>query len=99
MQSSVVLMIPTTTSPARVTRLRKLPASVDQATLTLAGSSAALPVSARYSDFVRAPMGPIERSTGHGAWKLEVSSALDVGESWNLGVFLSHALKIGRAHV
>jgi len=91
--SSVVLTIPTTTAPVRVTRLRKLPPSVDQATMTLAGSSGALPVSARYSDFVRAPMGPIERSAGHGAWKAEVSAALDVGESWNLGVFLAHALK------
>lgn len=93
MLSSIVLMVPTTTSPVRVTRLRKLPASVDQATLTLSGSSAALPVSARYSDFVRAPLGPIERSSGHGAWKAEVSASLDVGESWNLGMFLAHALK------
>lgn len=93
MSSSIVLMVPTTTSAVRVTRLRRLPPNVDQAAMTLAGSSVALPVSARYSDFVRAPMGPIERSSGHGAWKAEVSAALDVGESWNLGLFLAHALK------
>lgn len=93
MPSSIILLVPTTNSPARVTRLWKLSESVRGSMMTLAGASTVVPVSADYSDFVCAPIGPIGLSSGHYTWRAEVSDDLDVGKSWNLGLFLAHALK------
>ncbi len=54
-----------------------------------------LPISAAYDNFVRLGSGVIEKTFGPfegGAFRLDVSEAIETGESWQLGAFVAHAL-------
>lgn len=54
------------------------------------GRAEALPISAAYDAFVRRPTGLIERLTGHGSYRMDVSSRVDDGRSWQLAAFIAH---------
>lgn len=49
-------------------------------------------VSGAYAQFVDSAQGIIKRWFGGSAYRLNVSGAIDVGNSWQLGVFLAHGL-------
>ena len=54
-----------------------------------------LPIGAGYNDFVKRPSGIIEREFGPfeaGAFRLDLSATIHQGKSWQLAVFVAHAL-------
>ncbi|MBF0336180.1 MAG: hypothetical protein HQL40_21525, partial [Alphaproteobacteria bacterium] len=57
------------------------------------GTSESLPISNAYDSFVRKPTGVVERHYGHRVFRMDVSSRISEGRSWQLGVFVAHALK------
>ena len=63
-----------------------------QSVLCLDGTATALPISAGYHGFVRRGTGVIARDFGHDAFRVDVSSRVDQGSSWQLPVYLAHAL-------
>ena len=61
--------------------------------ICLAGKAISLPISPAYEEFVRDPTGVVQRNFGHSAYRLDVTDRIDDGYSWQLGVYLAHALK------
>jgi hypothetical protein len=45
----------------------------------------------RYHDFVSPPLGIVTRLYGGNTFCIELSSSIDSGDSWQLGVLLAHA--------
>jgi hypothetical protein len=89
----VRVFIPTTEGPVAIERITREPAA--QSAVCIKRTTRVLPISAAYDAFVRAPSGVIEREFGpwdRGAFRLDVSDAIGDGESWQLGVFIAHAL-------
>jgi hypothetical protein len=89
----VRVFIPTTEGPVAVERITREPAA--QSAVCIKRTTRVLPISAAYDAFVRAPSGVIEREFGpwdRGAFRLDVSAPIGDGESWQLGVFIAHAL-------
>ena len=89
----IAVFIATTEGPVRITHLQ--PESGELSVMLLTGTSEEVAVSARkeYQRFVHGNTGAIERVLGrHGTFRMEVSGPIDGGESWQLGVFLAHAL-------
>jgi len=60
--------------------------------ICLNGTSEALPVSRDYDAFVRKPTGVVERLFGHPSYRVDVSSRISNGHSWQLGLLVAHAL-------
>lgn len=60
----------------------------------LNGSIKALPITRDYNAFVRKPTGVIEKMTGHKSYRIDVSHPITNGESWQLGIYLAHALAL-----
>lgn len=88
------VFIATTSGPVQIERIirERAPLSL----MMLGRGSKSLPVSPDYDDFVRPPSGPIERFFGpfdDGGFRLELSAPVDAGESWQLAVFVSHAVQ------
>jgi hypothetical protein len=91
--SLVRIFIPTTEGPVAIERITREPAA--QSAICVKRTTRVLPISAAYDAFVRAPSGVIEREFGPwqtGAFRLDVSGPITDGESWQLGVFIAHAL-------
>lgn len=86
---AVTVYILTTKGPVRIQRISEEEPGV-QSVICLDGRAQALPISSRYDAFVRNPTGVIERVTGHGAYRMDVDQMIDDGDSWQLGVYLSH---------
>ena len=61
----------------------------------LNGTSKQLAVSTAYGDFVKKGSGLIERDFGSASWRMDLSGAIDAGESWQLGVYMAHLLHQG----
>ena len=51
-----------------------------------------LSISADYNNFVRAPSGIIEKYTKLSSYRIDLSSEIDSGESWQLGFFIAHII-------
>ena len=84
----------TTQGPVLIERISREPAP--QSAICLKRTTKVLPVSAGYDAFVRQPSGVVEREFGpfdKGGFRLDVSGEIAAGESWQLGVFVAHALK------
>ena len=84
----------TTQGAVMVERISREPPP--QSAICLKRTTKVLPVSSGYDAFVRQPSGVIEREFGpfnDGGFRLDVSSDVADGESWQLGVFVAHALK------
>lgn len=58
--------------------------------LCLSDTFQALPLSKAYSEFVRAPTGIIEKLTGRGAFRTDISAPIAQGQSWHLGMCIAH---------
>ena len=61
-----------------------------------------LAISDRYDDFVFPGGGPVEKYFGpfpKGGFRLEVSTAIDSGDSWQLAVFIAHAVVASGEHM
>lgn len=58
--------------------------------LCLTNSFQALPLSKAYHEFVRAPTGIIEKLTGKGAFRTDISAPIAQGQSWHLGMCIAH---------
>lgn len=89
----LAVFIATTAGPVRVERITRERAP--QSMVCLKRSSTVLPISIGYDSFVRPGSGVIERTFGpfeDGAFRLDVSDPIESGESWQLGVFVAHAL-------
>src|SRR5215469_10541440 len=89
----IAIFIATTAGPVRVERITRERAP--QSMVCLKRSSTVLPISVGYDAFVRPGSGVVERTFGpfeDGAFRLDLSGPIESGESWQLGVFVAHAL-------
>ena len=90
---AVRVYLGTTEGPVAIERVTR--EAAQQSAICFKRTTQVLPVSAGYDAFVRPPSGVVEREFGPfepGAFRLDVSAAIADGESWQLGVYLAHAL-------
>lgn len=79
----------TTEGPVLIQRIAEEDPGI-RSVVCVDGRAEALPISPAYDAFVRRPTGVIERFTGHGAYRMDVASAVTEGQSWQLAVYLAH---------
>ena len=87
----VRVLIATTRGPSAVQRIIEEDPVVNSV-VCLDGKALPLPISRAYDDFVRDPTGVIERRFGHSSFRVDVDQPIDEGSSWQLGLFVAHAL-------
>ncbi len=83
----------TTEGPVAIERITR--EAAPNSAMCIERSTREATASAGYEAFVKQPSGVIERELGPyppGAFRLDVSSDIGDGESWQLGVFVAHAL-------
>ena len=85
------VFIGTTEAPVAIQRITEEDSGV-QSVICLNGTVQALMVSTGYHDFVRRGTGVIARDFGHDAYRIDVDGRIDQGASWQLPVYLAHAL-------
>ena len=56
----------------------------------LDGTAQSLPISNAYYDFVKKGQGVIAKDFGHEAWRVDLSEPVEMGNSWQLGIYLAH---------
>jgi len=56
----------------------------------LNGTAQSLPISNAYYDFVKKGQGVIARDFNHEAWRVDLSEPVEMGNSWQLGLYLAH---------
>ena len=88
---SVRVYIATTEGPAEVQRITEEDPNL-KSVICLDGKALALPISPDYEAFVRSPTGILEKAYGHSAYRMDVSTAISEGMSWQLGTLVAHAL-------
>lgn len=89
----LAVFVATTSGPVRIERITRERAP--QSMVCLRRSSTVLPISSAYDSFVRRGSGVIEKTFGpfeEGAFRLDLSEGIETGESWQLGVFIAHAI-------
>lgn len=84
--------IATTQGPSLVQHLRIDDPMVGLSVICLNRIARALPISSAYAAFVERGIGVINRDFGDAVFRMDVSDPIDEGSSWNLGVYLAHAL-------
>ena len=84
--------IATTEGPSRVQALAAETVPDVQSVVCVDGGADALSISAAYNRFLRRPTGPVEAAFGHRTFRLDVSARIAGGSSWQLGVYIAHAL-------
>ena len=93
----VSVYVATTRGPVQIERITREAAPISQ--ICLRRTTSVLPISTDYDYFVRQPSGVIERALGPfepGGFRLDASEEIGDGESWQLPVFIAHALhKVG----
>ena len=52
----------------------------------------ALPISNKYSSFVRSPTGIIEKLTGKPSYRIDITKKIEQGKSWQLSIAIAHIL-------
>ena len=52
----------------------------------------ALPISNQYDSFVKSPTGIIEKITGNSSFRVDITSKIEQGKSWQLGLAIGHTL-------
>lgn len=87
----LTVYIATTNGPVEVQRITEEDAEIDSV-VCLAGKAMPLPISNAYQNFVRQPSGVIQRDFGHGSFRVDLSHTIEDGYSWQLGIYLSHAI-------
>jgi len=51
-----------------------------------------LPISADYNNFIKAPSGVVEKYTKISSYRLDLTSSIDTGDSWQLGFLAAHLI-------
>ncbi len=87
----VRVYISTTEAPAEIQRIAEEDPQI-RSVICLDGKAVELPVSAAYDSFVRKPTGVIEAEFGHPSYRVDVGTRITEGLSWQLGIYLAHAL-------
>lgn len=87
----VFVYIATTQGPVLVRKITQEDDDV-QSVVCLNHSADRLPISSRYHDFVKKGTGVVHRDFGHGAFRLDLEHRVTAGDSWQLAVYLAHAL-------
>lgn len=87
----VRVYISTTQAPAEIQRIAEEDPEI-RSVICLDGKAVELPVSAAYDTFVRKPTGVIEAEFGHPSYRVDVGARITEGLSWQLGIYLAHAL-------
>jgi hypothetical protein len=90
--TGIRVYIPTTEGPSEIQRITPEDPDV-RSVICLDGKAIALPISADYDAFVRAPTGVIEARFGQSVFRLDVSQDVTDGLSWQLAVYAAHALQ------
>ena len=88
----IKVYIATTTGLTAIQRITEEDPELNSV-VCLSGKAISLPISAAYDTFVRNPTGVVQRCFGHSAFRVDVSSTIDQGYSWQLGLIIAHALK------
>ena len=52
----------------------------------------ALPISNKYSSFVKSPTGIIEKITGKSSYRIDITKKIEQGTSWQLSIAIAHIL-------
>ena len=89
----ISVYVATTRGPVQIERITREAAPISQ--ICLGRTTSVLPISTDYDYFVRQPSGVIERSLGPfepGGFRLDASEEIGDGDSWQLPVFIAHAL-------
>lgn len=86
------VVIATTEGLAFIQRITEEEPGV-QSVICFDGTAQVLPVSAGYHAFVRRGSGVVARDFGHDAFRIDVGARIDQGSSWQLPVYLAHALQ------
>ena len=81
--------IATTEGPVEITAISEETPGLPSV-ICLSDTFQALPISNAYNDFVRSPTGIIEKLTGKKAFRTDISSAINQGSSWHLGMCIAH---------
>lgn len=92
MNGPVRVVVATTEGPSTVLRVTAEDPAL-RSVVCLGRSTTTLAISRAYDAFVRAPTGVVERAVGHRAFRVDVSTPIDDGDSWQLGLYLAHRLK------
>jgi hypothetical protein len=96
-QDLVRVLIATTLGPIEVEGITDLGPSESSIVVLGAGSDLIPAMRVPYRNFIAKGSGVIARSFGHEAFRLELSGEIHIGESWQLAIFIAHALhKAGR---
>jgi hypothetical protein len=91
--NKVSVYVATTEGAVQVERIVREPAP--RSAVCLGRTTRVLAISQEYDAFVKPPSGIIERDFGPfepGAFRTDLSAAIDTGESWQLGIYVAHAL-------
>lgn len=91
--TKIAIFVATTGGPAQVERLT--PEFAPHSMVCLRRGSDILPISDDYDDFVKRGSGVIEREFGPfdtASFRMDVSTGIGAGKSWQLGVFAAHAV-------
>ena len=53
----------------------------------------ALPISSQYDSFVKSPTGIIEKITGNSSYRIDITTKIEQGKSWQLAIAIAHILE------
>ena len=85
------VFVATTQGPVPITAITREESDVPSVVCINGGSERA-GISSLYYDFVGKGTGVIARETGHGAWRVDIQTSIENGQSWKLAFFLAHVL-------
>ncbi len=88
------IYIGTASGPVQIERIWR-EEGIAESMVCLKRTTEILPIGAAYNAFVKRPSGVIERAFGpfeEGGFRLELSDRINQGTSWQLAVFVAHAL-------
>ena len=88
---SFTVLIPTTQSVVGFTDITVEDNNVSPI-VCVNNSLTPLPISADYNDFIKSPSGVVEKYTKISSYRLDLTSSIDTGESWQLGFFIAHLI-------
>ena len=86
-----IIIIPTTREPAELVSISKEHPDINSV-VCLADTFDALPISSAYDAFVRKPTGIIQQLVGNHSFRIDISSPVTSGRSWQLGITLGHMI-------
>src|ERR1700742_1123127 len=91
------VLIATTKGAVEIQLLTEEDAAIGRCVACIGGTTETADIASAYHAFVVRPTGVIEGQFGHSCYRLDISSQIDAGSSWQLGVLAAHALlAVGR---